>query len=98
MTVKELIDLLETYDPTAEVRLGTQESYPFQNSLVGVVSADEINAGAEPEEYDDEDPTAVEDHRVGDFDGIVDGPTVFLLEGRQLGYFNREAWDRARNY
>jgi hypothetical protein len=37
MTVRELIRVLESMPKSATVLLGTQESYPFENELAGVV-------------------------------------------------------------
>jgi hypothetical protein len=82
MTVDEMIQRLEEYRDAlggdAEVRLMTQQNWPFENDIYGVVSGDEIN---QPCDDDDED---VDDDRV-----------VFIVEGRQLGYGSKRAWDAA---
>jgi len=36
MTVAELIDRLENCDPEATVRIMMQESWPFENSILGI--------------------------------------------------------------
>ena len=41
MNVQELIELLQDADPTAEVRIATQPSYPLAFNLYGVAVADE---------------------------------------------------------
>ena len=40
MTVQELIDLLSTMNPEAEVRIAHQPSYPFELSVGNVLEAD----------------------------------------------------------
>lgn len=79
-TVRELIERLEEcatrVGDDKEVRLMTQQSWPFQCSIVGVTtSSDMINE--EPSDLDDK-PVA-----------------VFIVEGRQLGYGTKRAWDTA---
>ena len=84
MTLDELIDRLKEYRDDlggdAEVRLMTQQNWPFENTLAGVVSAEEINE-FDAEEFQDED---VEDDQV-----------VYLVEGDQLGYGSKRAWELA---
>jgi len=87
VNVRDLMDLLDQYDGDAEVRLMTQESYPFQNSIRGCASAEEI--GPDPDEVDEEG----EPEPLGDFNGPVEGNTVYILEGRQLGYGYKAAWN-----
>lgn len=83
MTVDELIARLEEYRDAlggdAEVRLMTQQHWPFENAVCGIVSGEELNG--HDDEGDDED---VEDDRV-----------VYIVEGRQLGYGSKRAWDIA---
>lgn len=49
MTVADLIERLQEQDQGAEIRLMTQESWPFENAIVGVTTREEI-----PAEPDDE--------------------------------------------
>ena len=60
MTIDELIERLEEYRDAlggeAEVRLMTQQNWPFENEIVGLASGEEIN---EPD--DDEDVDVDED-------------------------------------
>ena len=44
MTVGELIELLEDFEPETEVRLGTQPEYPLQHSVAGVVHTSQLTA------------------------------------------------------
>lgn len=82
MTIYELIERLEEYRDAlgedAEVRLMTQQNWPFENTIVGLVSSEEINNAGED---DDED--------------VADGQILFIVEGRQLGYGSKRAWDVA---
>ena len=56
MTIDELIERLEEYRDAlggeAEVRLMTQQNWPFENEIVGLASGEEIN---DPDDDEDED-------------------------------------------
>ena len=82
MTIDELIERLEDYRDElggdAEVRLMTQQNWPFENTVAGLASGQEIN------ERDDGDDEDVDDDRV-----------VFIVEGQQLGYGSKLAWEVA---
>ncbi len=56
MTIDELIQRLEEYRDDlggdAEVRLMTQQNWPFENEIVGLASGEEIN---DPDDDEDED-------------------------------------------
>ena len=84
MTIHELIERLEEYRDelggNTEVRLMTQQSWPFENALLGVVSGEEIN-DCDDEEFEDED---VEDDHI-----------VYLVESDQLCYGSKRAWELA---
>ena len=80
ITVGELIELLEQYDRDAQVLLMEQPGWPFEYSINGVVSREEI-INQEP----DEDLA-----ELGDGEEIND---VFILEGTQLRYGSKKAWD-----
>ena len=83
MTIDELIQRLEEYREElggdAEVRLMTQENWPFENAIAGVASSEAIREDGE-EEFD----PAGDDDRV-----------LYICEGRQLGYGSKRAWDLA---
>ena len=86
MTINELIERLKEYRDLiggdAEVRLMTQQNWPFENSIIGVCSGEEINDAS-----DDDDPKD---------DGDVDVDAVlYIVEGRQLGYGTKRAWEVA---
>ncbi len=82
MTLNELIERLEEYRDEmggdAEVRLMTQQNWPFENAITGLVSGAEIN------DTDDEDDEDV------DTDAVV-----YIVEGTQLGYGSKRAWELA---
>jgi hypothetical protein len=82
MTIDQLIERLEEYRDTlggdAEVRLMTQQNWPFENTVTGLASGEEIN------QADDEDD-----------DDVDDDVVVYIVEGRQLGYGSKRAWEVA---
>jgi hypothetical protein len=82
MTLNELIERLEEYrdlhGEDCEVRLMTQQNWPFENAITGLVSGAEIN------DTDDEDDEDV------DTDAVV-----YIVEGTQLKYGSKRAWDAA---
>ena len=80
MTVQDLIDRLIEYRDVlggdTEVRTMQQPSWPFEYSIEGLVSTDEMRS-----EDNDEDDSEAE-------------TKVFILEGTQLCYGSRSAWDQ----
>ena len=84
MTIDELIGRLEEYRDElggdAEVRLMTQQNWPFENGIVGLASGAEINDDGD----DSEDDGDVEADEV-----------VYLCEGEQLCYGTKRAWQVA---
>ena len=89
MTIDQLIERLEEYRDEiggeAEVRLMTQQNWPFENSIYGLASGAEIN------DFDEDD----EDE--GDDDDASEDAVLYIVEGQQLGYGTKRAWDVARN-
>ncbi len=84
MTVQELIDCLQDFDPETEVRLMTQQQWPFENSIVGLCDSRDLHAG--PSECgcgEDDCPDCNPDE--GE-------QVVFIVEGQQHGYGNKNAW------
>lgn len=83
MTLGELIERLEELrddvGDDAEVRLMTQPNWPFENSIRGLTTAEEIARSDEDEDGDDE----VE----------VDENVVYIVEGGQIGYGSKNAWN-----
>lgn len=81
MNVKELIEKLEEYEDDSEVRIMTQSSWPFENDVHGVACSSDMGNN-EPDEPD--------------LDPDEQPEIVYLVEGRQLGYGNKAAWEVAR--
>lgn len=86
MTVDQLIERLTEYRDAmggeVEVRLMTQEKWPFENRIVGLVSADEMNDAGD-EDYEDDEP-----------DDEVEN-MVYIVEGGQICYGSKRAWEAA---
>ena len=84
MTINELIQRLEDYRDSlggdVEVRLMTQQNWPFENGIDGLSSGEEINE--EPGE-DDEEPEE---------DDVENDDVVYICEGQQLCYGSKRAW------
>ena len=82
MTLNELIERLEEYrdlhGEDCEVRLMTQQNWPFENTITGLASGAEINGA------DDDDDEDVETDAV-----------IYIVEGTQLGYGSKRAWEIA---
>lgn len=87
MKVSELIDLLEEQDPDAEVLVMMQENWPFECSLAGVTSREEMLRADREEDLDDEGDA--EDPKLERGTANSD---VFLVEGQQLRYGSKTAW------
>lgn len=88
MKVSELIELLEEQDPDAEVFVMSQENWPFECAIAGVATRDEIlRADADERDEDDERDDCLEPgaHR----------NDVFIVEGEQLRYGSKTAWNVA---
>lgn len=86
MKVSELIAMLNDQDPNAEVLIMSQPNWPFEIEVDGVVSREQIVEEAKArKDYDEDDDCA--SYRDG-------GPNdVFLVEGNQLRYGSKLAWD-----
>ena len=77
--VRGLIDFLSQFPPDTEVRLMTQQNWPFEHRIKGATSATRI--GFEPGEKPYFDPEADD--------------VVYIVEGYQIGYGDADAWDAA---
>ena len=87
MTLGQLISLLEEYrdehGEDCEVRLMTQQNWPFENRIAGVTSGAEMNEGDdEDEDYDDQD--------------VAEDAMVYIVEGGQICYGSKRAWETCR--
>jgi hypothetical protein len=85
MTINELIERLETYRDIiggdSEVRLMTQNAWPFENAITGVCAGQEINDAAND----------------ADDDSDADDNVLYIVEGAQLGYGSKLAWEVAQS-
>ena len=86
MTINELIERLETYRDIiggeSEVRLMTQQAWPFENAITGVCAGQEINDAA---------------NDAGDDEGDADDNILYIVEGNQLRYGSKRAWEVAQS-
>ena len=86
MTVNELIERLEEYRQEiggdAAVRLMTQSNWPFEYGITGLASRTEINESAA--DGSGEDP-----------DELTNDGVLFIVEGQQLCYGDKQAWEVA---
>ncbi|AMV35702.1 hypothetical protein VN12_26655 [Pirellula sp. SH-Sr6A] len=89
MTVDQLIERLTEYRDAmggeVEVRLMTQEKWPFENRIVGLVSAEEMNEACDEDDEDYEDDES---------DDEVEN-MVYIVEGGQICYGSKRAWEAA---
>jgi hypothetical protein len=85
MTIDDLVQRLEEYRDAlggdAEIRLMTQKSWPFENTIAGLASGEEINDRDDDAEPDDQD--------------VDDDHVVYIVEGNQLQYGSTRAWEVA---
>jgi len=89
MTLDTLIEILndyrEEFGGDAEVRLMTQQNWPFENHIRGVTSGREMNETDEDEDKDDDQDVATDS-------------MVYIVEGGQICYGSKRAWDNCRDY
>jgi hypothetical protein len=85
MTIGDLKTLLEDFDESqdgVEVRLMTQQNYPFENRIGGTWLC-----------IPDDERTDFAPAGARDFGSRGDGsPVLYLVEGGQMGYGTRDAW------
>ncbi len=82
--IEILSDYREEFGGDAEVRLMTQQNWPFENRIVGVTSGRDMNDAIDEEEGDD-----VQD--------VAEDNTVYIVEGGQICYGSKRAWDNYRS-
>jgi hypothetical protein len=88
MKVHQLIAILEEQDGDAEVLIMSQQTWPFEVALHGVVIRADMEGGDEEDEEGHDDAGRAR----GDGTSRTD---VFLVEGRQLRYGSKTAWNVA---
>ncbi|MGO8992056.1 MAG: hypothetical protein ACLQVI_01920 [Polyangiaceae bacterium] len=98
MKVRELIAMLEECEENAEVYIMSQPHWPFEHSVQGLVSRGEMSERDEDEEMDGEGEPAEGPprDRWTAAEGELPRSDVFLVEGSQLRYGSKAAWDCAR--
>ena len=94
MTVQQLIELLQDCDPEAEVRIMTQEGWPFENAVRGVAVREDF-AGDDDCECDG-DAHDADCPAVGPYADGLAANDVFIVEGMQERYGSKDAWQAAR--
>ena len=86
MNLDTLIEILNDYREShggdAEVRLMTQQNWHFENHICGITSGQEVNDTNEDND-DDED--------------VADENIVYIVEGGQICYGSKRAWEACRN-
>ena len=96
MTVNELIELLQACDGQAEVRIMSQEGWPFENAIAGLAVREDF-AGEEC----DCDHHITEPHDAGcsaaagedgEYEDGLAANDVFIVEGEQERYGSKDAW------
>lgn len=84
MKVAELMRLLAEQDPNAHVLIMSQANWPFEQAVFGVTVRSEL------EQFDEEDAATA--GRRPDGRAAND---VFIVEGQQLRYGSKAAWQVA---
>jgi len=98
MTVNELLGLLQDCDGDAEVRIMSQEGWPFENAVAGIAvrgdfAGDECDCDHGSDEPHEEGCSAEHD---GEYTDGLAGNDVFIVEGQQERYGSKDAWAVAR--
>jgi hypothetical protein len=81
MIVSELIEMLQELDPDANVLIMAQQNWPFENGVSHVMTREDMLRSNE----DDEDVV---------YENGTSATDVFIVEGRQLRYGSKAAWNR----
>ena len=91
MNVSELIEILDECDPEATVLIMSQSAWPFENSVAGVCQRSDLVEEEEGEAEDEDQGRDISSEELPAND-------VFLVEGTQLRYGSKRAWDVARRW
>jgi hypothetical protein len=88
MNLDTLIEILndyrEEFGGDAEVRLMTQQNWPFENRICGVTSGRDMNEADDDDEGDDDQD-------------VADETIVYIVEGGQICYGSKRAWENLRD-
>ena len=89
MTLDTLIEILndhrEELGGDTEVRLMTQQNWPFENSICGITSTQEMSDTGEVSDDDDDDDSYRKEN------------IVYIVYGCQICYGNKRAWETCRD-
>ena len=97
MKVSELIELLSDMDPDASVYVMGPKEYPFEYALSGIAAREDfVDYGDEDPDDDAGDGESRSLDRWSATDDQLPRTDVFILQGSQLRYGNRAAWDGCR--
>lgn len=88
--IEILNDYQETHGDNIEVRLMTQQNWPFENSICGIASSQDIAESRDDDENED-------DRTEPDDDDEQKDAVIYVVEGRQICYGDKTAWDVARD-
>lgn len=83
--IEILTDYREEFGGDAEVRLMTQQNWPFENRICGVTSGRDMNDSDDDDEDGDADQDVEDDNR------------VYIVEGGQICYGSKRAWENPRD-
>ncbi len=87
MNLDKLIEILTDYRDEiggdAEVRLMTQQNWPFENRICGLTSGQEMNDATDDEAEEGDD--------------VAEDAIVYIVEGGQICYGSKRAWETARD-
>jgi hypothetical protein len=86
MKVRDLIELLEDADPNATVLIVSQQHWPFENEIHGIALREDVGS----------DEACDDDEGEARFPDGTSASDVLIVEGAQLRYGNRAAWEVAR--
>lgn len=95
MQIETLITLLEELaqeHPGAEVRLMTQQSWPFEYSIQGVTSTGAMDEEDLDAERDRREDAGLPTENLPDEPEPAKDEVIYLVEGTQLGYGRKSAW------
>lgn len=84
-----LEDMRAQHGDETLVRIMSQENYPFEHGIAGVVDSTEFGDNSDdPDDYRPEDLTSEGEVPI----------CVYIVEGSQIGYGNRDAWSNPRRW
>ncbi len=95
MKVHELIEILQDMDPEADIWVMSQQNYPFEHSIAGVCQRGDW---AEEDDTDEAGESWTRGDRWSASESQLPANDVFIVEGGQVRYGAKAAWDAARRW